>query len=531
MKQSYLYLSIWMLCLLMVGCSNTTSNDYLDTDGKLSELTTDNLVTTIESNTSSEVLTLHTYLVDFEVNGGSQIESMNVEYGQMISPPINPTKDGYVFGGWYKDIDLIEMFSFTTTIHQDMTLYAEWNPAYIVIGGSSMDVFHHVIEAHDGNIIGIGSSYSSDGDITDGNNGNRDALVVKFDYSGQVIWNLTIGGEDSDVFYDGIEDTQGNLILVGTSNSTDGDFAFHFSMNIIVSKIDAEGNLLWTKVYGGSGQDYATAVAEDGDGNYVMVGHTTSDDRDISDGNQGLSDAFIIKIDQNGNIIWDKTVGGSKSEVFRTIIISSDGNYILGGSTSSNDGDILGKNDNINDAMIAKLDTNGNILKFKTYGGPDYKDINALIEDSEGNFIGVGAKTSEHIDDVLGNAYGWVIKVDHNLNILWEENIGGSKLDYLTSIASDGLAYYYIVGVTHSNDGVFNGSTVSRTGGIILKMDYQGNLLNSQVIGGSESDSFFNITFTSEEKFLISGYTSSKDGDLNGNNSQSTDALIWIVYI
>ena len=125
-----------------------------------------------------------------------------------------------------------------------------------------------------------------------------------------------------------------------------------------VVKLDKNGDTLWQKKLGGSGEDVGNAVTAAPNGTYVMAGSTISSDGDVSSHNGG-DDVWIVKLDGNGNILWQKTFGGSQVEAASSIVSTSDGGFIVAGYTYSNDGDVSGNHGsglNPVDAWIIKLD-------------------------------------------------------------------------------------------------------------------------------------------------------------------------------
>jgi hypothetical protein len=155
----------------------------------------------------------------------------------------------------------------------------------------------------------------------------------------------------------------------------------------------------FNKVYGGSGQDGATDVMPTSDGGYIMAGYTESNDGDVSS-NHGRQDAWIVKLDKDGNIQWQKTLGGSDADNAYSIAITSEGDYVLTGSTSSNDGDISG-NHGQQDAWVVKLDQQGNTLWQKTIGGTnDYRAFH-ITTTLNGYIIAGYSKSND--GDISGN--------------------------------------------------------------------------------------------------------------------------------
>ena len=241
------------------------------------------------------------FLVTFNSLEGTNVENVVVEEGSTLVIPAT-TRTGYTLDGWYTSLNsgltYDEKWIFTTDlVNNNITLYAKWRISNITytFGGSYTETFHSIIEDSDGNYVAVGSTSSDDYDITDGNNGSGDALIIKFDSDGNIIWNKTIGGSNTEAFLSIIEDSEGNYVAVGYADSDDHDITDGnngFSDALIV-KFDTEGNVIWDKTIGGYWQDSFNSIIEDNEGDYVVVGYTGSHDYDITDGNNGFNDVLI----------------------------------------------------------------------------------------------------------------------------------------------------------------------------------------------------------------------------------------------
>ena len=160
--------------------------------------------------------------------------------------------------------------------------------------------------------------------------------------------------------------------------------------------------MLWQEVYGGSNDEIASSLIENSDGNIFVTGTTNSNNLDISNkrGGQGDHDIWVLKLNTDGNLLWQKTFGGTKNDESSSIKEISDGSIIIAGNTYSNDLDVSSKRGAINesDAWIIKLDIDGNVIWEKTSGGSDYDISNALYERNDGQLIIVGNTKSKNFD-------------------------------------------------------------------------------------------------------------------------------------
>ena len=178
----------------------------------------------------------------------------------------------------------------------------------------------------------------------------------------------------------------GGFIVAGHTNSNDGDVSGKHGSGLKVDawiiKLDKDGNKQWQKCLGGSEQDYAASIVASNDGGYVMAGYTLSNDGDVS-GNYGDYDVWAVKLSGNGDLLWQKALGGSGEDIASSITLAQDG-YVIAARTASNDGDVSG-NHGAQDAWIIKIDATGNLVWQQTYGGSKGDGGRSIITTSPGN--------------------------------------------------------------------------------------------------------------------------------------------------
>ena len=166
-------------------------------------------------------------------------------------------------------------------------------------------------------------------------------------------------------------------------------------------KLDKNGNIDWSKTFGGSGNDAALSVEQTTDGGYIIAGYTTSSDGDVKN-NHGGSDVWVVKLDKNGNIDWSKTFGGSSDDQAFSVEQTFDNGYIIAGWTNSVDGDVKNKKHENYDYWILKLSSDGDLNWQETIGGDGDDKATVADEISEEEYIVVGFSNSEN-GDVSGN--------------------------------------------------------------------------------------------------------------------------------
>lgn len=406
----------------------------------------------------------------------------------------------------------------------DITYTATFNRVY---GGSNGDYANSLIKSTDGGYVITGWTSSYNGDFP-GDHGDLNGWILKLNKNGDKEWLKVHGGAQNDLALSVIPSPSGGgYVMAGYTNSHDTAMAYRFEDAWVV-KLDKTGDTVWQRKLGGSGVDIANAVTAATDGSYVMAGRTISSDGDVS-GHNGADDVWIVKLDGNGNILWEKTFGGSLVEVANSIVSTSDGGFIVAGYTNSNNGDVSGNHGsglNQVDAWIIKLDKNGNKQWQKCLGGSRQDYGASIIASADGGYVMAGYTLSND-GDVSGN-HGdydvWVVKLSGNGQLLWQKALGGSWEDIGSSVTAvqDG---YVIAARTTSNDGDVIGNHGTQDAWII-KVDATGNLVWQKTYGGTKGDGGRSIITTTVGNYVVAGYTSSNDGDVSGNHGYE-DAWIF----
>jgi hypothetical protein len=220
---------------------------------------------------------------------------------------------------------------------------------------------------------------------------------IKLAANGEKQWRRYFGGSNNDRSYDALETQDGGFLMTGTSESIDFDKTDpKGSYDYWAVRITANGELLWTKSFGGEEIDNSYASILTNDGNYIMVGDTRSTDQDVTNP-RGNADAWIVKFDDNGNKIWQKSFGGSLFDTAHSIVQRSNGDYILSGHSRSNDGDLT-NNKGFNDAWIFIVDSNANLKLQMNVGGSGLDYASEAIETTDNKIVIVGNSESNDFD-------------------------------------------------------------------------------------------------------------------------------------
>lgn len=254
-------------------------------------------------------------------------------------------------------------------------------------------------------ITGVLDVTASGGQGNAGRTANRhaggDYWAIKVDATGNLVWSRYYGGTFTDTPYGSIETSNNEFLFVGSSDSNDVDISNHKgSYDFWLVRSDSNGDMSWEKSYGGSEIDEARGIISTGDGNYIIVGDTRSNDADVT-ANNGAADLWIIKIDPDGNLIWDRSFGGSSFDVSRSVNVTNDNGFVIAGSSRSLDGD-LSTNKGQNDAWVVKIDSSGKMEWQTTVGGTEIDFAYDAVQLQNGTIIAVG-ETSSSDGDIIEN--------------------------------------------------------------------------------------------------------------------------------
>jgi photosystem II stability/assembly factor-like uncharacterized protein len=397
------------------------------------------------------------------------------------------------------------------------------------LGGSGTDEARSVYQTSDGGSIIIGASNSTNGDVV-GNHGSYDYWLVKLDVAGNVQWKKTYGGSASDRGYAVIQLTYGGYLIVGNASSSDGDVTLNNgASDYWIVRLNSAGTILWQKSYGGSSTDIARGVIQTLDGKLMVIGYSRSSNGNVTNAHGGY-DFWLTKLDTSGNLLWQKTYGGTKDDLAYTVKQAADSSYLIVGYTLSNDGDISGGNHSaLNDIWVVKADKSGNLLWQKTLGGSSNDYSNSFIQTSDNGYLIIGY-TASYDGDVFGN-YGqvdlWVIKLDASGNLIWQKTYGGTDNDRANFAAETNDGGYVITGHSESND-----IDLSQNQGDkdfwMLKLSSTGILEWKKSIGGSLEDNSYSVAQSSDGGLIAVGLSASSNGDVTFNNGGDD---FWIVKI
>jgi hypothetical protein len=239
-------------------------------------------------------------------------------------------------------------------------------------------------------------------------------------------WNKTFGGPGNDYGHSARETSDGGYVIAGSTDSYGSG-----SGDVWLIKTDSSGNATWDKTFGGPSEDHGYSVQQTSDGGYVIAGSTDSY-------GAGSGDVWLIKTDSSGNATWDKTFGGSGVDWGHSVRQIPDGGYIIAGYTGS-----YGAG---GDAWLIKTDSSGNMAWNKTFGGSGDDYGHSVQQTSDGGYVIAGSTDSYG----SGNDDVWLIKADSLGNAVWDKPLGGTDSDYGWSVQQTPDGGYIIAGYTGS---------------------------------------------------------------------------------
>jgi gliding motility-associated-like protein len=324
------------------------------------------------------------------------------------------------------------------------------------LGGGDSEAGASVLQTADGGYIVVGSAASGNCNLT-GNHGSFDFWVVRLSNKGEIIWQKMYGGSKEDYARSLAIASDGGYFIAGHTLSNDGDVkGNHGSTDWWVIKIDKTGKLLWQKCLGGSGSDQANSVQSTIDGGCIIAGLEESNDGDVKD-NHGIGDYWLVKLDKAGNTQWQKTYGGTGLDAAWYVSVTNDGGYIVAGYSGSYDGDVTGKRPSgpgDSDIWILKVDNTGNIQWKKCYGGTGNDYAYFIQPTSDGGYVVAGSSSSYNYDLTCnsGNIDAWAFKINNAGDLQWQKTFGGNSADEIRCIQPLNDGSFIAVGNTSSHN-------------------------------------------------------------------------------
>ena len=373
-------------------------------------------------------------------------------------------------------------------------------------------------------------------------------------FSQDILWEKSYGGKQADYLMDAIPTPDYGFILAGSSLSDKSGNKSENGMGDLdywIWKMNEKGDLDWQKSFGGSGSDFLQSIKTTSDGGFILAGTSNSSNENTSqtsrndkkEASRGGDDFWIIKLDAKGSEMWQKTIGGIGQEKLQSIVRTSDGGYVIAGSSSSPNPSEGGEKESLSesgekmisdktapnygnmDYWMVKLDSKGNIQFQKTFGGKYEDELKSIEQTKDGGYIlggysnspssavsKVGTQSSGNkTQDNIGVGDFWVLKLDKEGEITWQKTLGGDQDDnlYVVHQTYDGN---YILG-GNSNSNATNQKTKSNENGTdfwVIKLDTQGETLWQETYNIGKVDVLTSLIENDDHSILLGGFAQSE---------------------
>ncbi len=337
------------------------------------------------------------------------------------------------------------------------------------------------------------------------NSSDSGGKVILISKDGEILKEKIFGGSSDDVITD-VREIDGGYILVGYTKSEEVE-GYHGGSDFWILKIDRDFNLLWQKAFGGSSDDRARSVLISNDG-IVVAGYTESSNYDVEE-NNGNSDGWIVKLDFDGDIVWKKSYGGSDNEYINDIELAQNGDYVVVG-TAYHSGSY--------DLWILEINpSDGTLIRQGFFGGDSYDEGHSLVVDEDGDYVIAGHTRP----DSIRKSEFWVVKIGEisgGFSLEKQGIFGGNSDDKAYGIAKSCDGKFIVVGKTYSSDGDVSGKKGGYDVWVIRVVEtYDGFDLDYEKTFGGVNDDVAN-SVTVGNGYIVAGYTQSSDGDVSENS-------------
>lgn len=354
----------------------------------------------------------------------------------------------------------------------------------------------------------------------------------------EIQWQNCYGTSDTDRSY-GIESLNNGYLIAVEVIDDEGLTNYHGSHDIWIINTDSTGSIIWEKCYGGSSAEAPQKVLKKSNNEFFIFGYSGSTDGDIQSDNYGFADLWVININGQGDLLWEKCYGSPGTDEPRDIILTPDGGFIMLARISSSGGDIS-QYFGLYDVWMCKCDSLGNIEWEKTLGNTGLDNGVSMMINSQNNIVMIGAAQRHggmvecYPDESWGDV--WLVELDLSGEILWQRCYGGSDYEFGVEIQEHNNGYLFIA-KSYSNDGDVSGhhgpiGSDAKGDFWVVKINSSGEIIWENSYGGYDSDSPKTVTQTEDGGMLAIGTTYSNDGDVSGNHSfPGTYADIWAVKL
>ncbi|MEE4257100.1 MAG: T9SS type A sorting domain-containing protein [Bacteroidales bacterium] len=377
--------------------------------------------------------------------------------------------------------------------------------------------------------------------------GNGDMWIVKLDSLGNIIWERCYGGSDGDWIQKIVVANDSIYYLFGGSYSNDGDVLNTRPGEFWVVKIDSSGSIIWENNYGSepaAGESRDAIVAPDG--GLIFMSRIVFAGGDVGT-YYGGNDIWVCRLDPDGNILWEETLGNVYNENAINMILTSSNTILVTGGHNESAGMItcpdMDQSIIESDCWIVEMDLEGNIIQQFCYGGSYDEVIYDIVEVDDGYAFIAWTNSNDHDVSGFHGIAGeeakndiWICKINFQGEIQWERCLGGSNIEYPRHISTTEDGGYIVFGNTNSTDGdVSNNHTTSDSYDIwLVKLDSLGNIEYDHCFGSTREERFWGnhcVAKKNDEEFGILAWSVTIGGDVECDMYGSPDRDAWFFVI
>lgn len=387
------------------------------------------------------------------------------------------------------------------------------------IGSQNWDELHVVLPMDDGGFLLGGNITAAGGEVSQPVFGLNDFWVVRTDADGNVIWDKVFGGSGNDRLWSILPLSEGGYLVGGTSDSdVSGNKTTpnRGEEDFWLLKISADGEKIWERTYGGAQEDQLFIVRQFQDGNFLLGGWSASGiSGEKTADSLGIYDVWALKINDLGEILWQRTLGGDRLDNLYDATPTPDGGMLLGCASAS--GQTLTKTSKSKgwaDFWIVKIDADGNAVWDNSFGGNDVEQLEQILPLRDGNYLLVGASMSQLSGDRTTQNFGgfdfWAVKISPEGQKIWDKAFGGNKFDGAFKVVETLSGNLLLVGASDSP--VSGTKKTPNLGGYdywLVKADKNGNQVWEKTYGGNNYDAATEIVQMNDGSLLLAGHSNS----------------------